>query len=247
MMKKLLIIAVIAISLALTTSTSAQYVTAEFLTNAADGTLNKIRMDKPGVPYSHGVEGVEAQFFIGASASRDFVLSLNQAKTKRAAIYDFSEVSSYANAPAWVYTNPVQTFKPFINVLGAYYAKENCQPDATGVYNCNFMTKMNSGYLTTSADRASYALLWNPEPIYERFVNSPENTSFVKVNYYKGLTGQEVFTIAPLPNCATRGNNFTCAETDVKRVVAGLEKTRGNSVTSAGQYVMPFTLVVRPK
>lgn len=243
-MKKLFFIAAIAISLTFSNTISAQYVTAEFKTYGADNiSLNRIRMDRPE-PYSHGIDGVEAQFF--SSGSRDLVIALNIAKTKRATVYDFSQVASYTNLPAWVTSTPVQTFKPFINVLQAYYAKENCAP-VNGVYNCDFVTKMNSGYLTASGDRATYALLWNPEANSSRKVNSPELTSFVNVNYQKDTLGAEVYTITPLPNCATRANLFTCAETDVKRVIAGLEKTSGKTVTSAGQYVMPFTLVVRPK
>jgi hypothetical protein len=247
MMKKLFILAVISICLGMTTNTFAQYVTAEFMTYGVDGTtLNKIRMDKPGIPYSNGVEGVEAQFYIGSSASRDLVIALNGSKAKRVTFYDFSEVASYTNAPAWIASSPVQTFKPFINVLKAYYAKESCAP-VDGIYNCNFVTRMNNGYLTATNDRASYALLFNPETESPRPVNSPESTSFVNVNYQKDALGKDVFTITPLPNCATRANNFTCAETEIKRVIAGLEKTSGKTVTGAGQYVMPFTLVVRPK
>jgi hypothetical protein len=253
-MKKLTIIfAAIAICLGITNNTFAQFVTAEFMELSSDGlTVNKVRMDRPE-PYSHNVDGVSAQFYIGSStSSRDLVIALNSSKAKRTAIYDFSEVSNYTNAPTWVYTNPIQTFKPFINVLKAYYAKENCKPNAEGVYNCNYQTGMNNGYLSASGDSASYALLWNPEARTDRKVNSPEKTSFVNVNYYKDAYKEE-FTITPLPNCATRANNFTCAEYDangnpiVKRVIAGLEKTSGKTVSSAGQYVMPFTLVVRPK
>ncbi|HEX8289418.1 MAG TPA: hypothetical protein VF556_15560 [Pyrinomonadaceae bacterium] len=244
-MKKLtFILAAIAICFGITSNISAQYVTAEFLNSSADGTLNKVRMDKPGVPYSHNVDGVTAQFYPGGS--RDLVIALNSSKAKRTTIYDFTAVSDYTNVPGWIYSTPVQTFKPFINVLEAYRAKENCAA-INGVYNCDFKTRMNNGYLSASGDNASYALLWNPEARTDRKVNSPEQTSFVNVNYYKGTDGKEVFTITPLPNCATRENNFTCGETDVKRVIAGLEKTSGKTVSSAGQYIMPFTLVVRPK
>lgn len=244
-MKKLTIImAAIAICFGITTNTFAQYVTAEFMTYGADGTsLNKVRMDKPGIPYSHGVDGVSAEFFSGGS--RDLVIRLDRAK--RTAIFDFSHISSYTNVPAWVSSNPLQPFKPQMNVLQAYKAKENCLPDINNVYNCNFVTRMNAGYLYASGDRATYALLWNPETQNPRPVNSPEYTSFVNVNYQKDALGKDVYTIIPLPNCATRTNNFTCAETDIKRVIAGLEKTSGRTVTGAGQYVMPFTLVVRPK
>lgn len=242
-MKKLTIIfAAIAICFGIITNTFAQYVTAEFMTYGADGTLNKVRMDKPGVPYSNGVDGVSAQFF--STGSRDLVIRLDRAK--RTAIFDFTEISSSANVPAWVYSNPLQSFKPHMNVLQAYYAKENCQP-VSGVYNCNFVTRTNAGYLYASGDKATYALLWNPETQNPRPVNSPEMTSFVNVNYQKDALGKDVFTITPLPNCDTRANNFTCGETDVKRVIAGLEKTSGKTVSSAGQYVMPFTLAVRPK
>lgn len=72
-------------------------------------------------------------------------------------------------------------------------------------------------------------------------------TSFVNVNYQRDALGKDVFTITPLPTCAVCANNFTCGESDVKRVIGGLEKTGGKTVSSAGQYVMPFTLVVRPK
>lgn len=247
-MKKLttIIFAALAICFGLTTETFAQYVTAEFMTYGADGTtLNKVRMDQPGVPYSNGVNGVSAQFFTGSTASRDLVIRLD--KASRTTIFDFTEVSSYTNVPAWIYSNPLQSFKPQMNILQAYYAKERCQPNSSGVYNCNFQTRMNAGYLYASGDRARYSLLWNPESTNNRPVNSPEKTSFVNVNYQKDALGKDVYTITPLPNCATRANNFTCSETDVKRVIAGLEKTSGNTVSSAGQYVMPFTLVVRPK
>lgn len=245
-MKKLtFIFAAIAVCFANATDTFAQYVTAEFLDFGADGiTLNKIRMDKPGVPYIHGVEGVSAQFY--STGSRDLVIALNSSKAKRSTTYDFREVADYTNAPAWVFSSPIQTFKPFINVLEAYRAKENCAA-VGGVYNCNFQTRMNNGYLSVSGDSATYALLFNPETTNNRPVNFPENTSFVNVNYYKGTDGKEVFTVTPLPNCATRENSFTCSETDTQRVVAGLEKTLRRSVTGAGQYVMPFILVVRPK
>lgn len=246
-MKKLttIIFAALAICFGLTTETFAQYVTAEFMTYGADSTtLNKVRMDQPGVPYSNGVDGVSAQFFTGGS--RDLVIRLDGSRT-RTAVFDFTEVSSYINAPAWIYSNPLQSFKPQMNVLQAYYAKENCQPDLNGVYNCNFITRTNAGYLYAGGDRATYALLWNPETTNPRPVNSPEKTSFVKVNYQKDSLGRDVFTITPLPNCATRENNFTCAADIPQRVIAGLEKTSGRTVSSAGQYVMPFTLVVRPK
>ena len=232
-MKNFLTIAVMAISLTLTINTFAQPVTAEFLTYDTNNVVQKVRMDRPGVPYSHGVEGVKAEFY--STGSRDLVIGLNIAKAKRTTIFDLTEVASYTNAPAWIYSSPVQTFKPYFNVLGAYYAKENCQPDAGGVYNCNYVGRMNAGYLTVSGDRASYAMLWNPQTTNNRPVNFPESTSFVNVNYYKGATGGEVFTITPLPNSSSG------------RTIAGLEKTSGKTVTSAGQYVMPFTLVVRPK
>ncbi|MBA4185429.1 MAG: hypothetical protein H0X49_15665, partial [Acidobacteria bacterium] len=120
-------------------------------------------------------------------------------KASRTTIFDFTEVSSYTNAPAWIYSNPLQSFKPQMNILQAYYAKENCQP-VSGIYNCNFQTRMNAGYLYASGDRARYSLLWNPESTNNRPVNSPEKTSFVNVNYQKDALGKDVYTITPLPN-----------------------------------------------
>jgi hypothetical protein len=222
------------------TPSSGNYVKAEFLTTGADGMLNKITMDT-ATPYEHGVNGVSAQFFIGGS--RDLVIQL--LNSQRFAWYDMSQVADATNAPNWVYT--IQPFKPQLNVLEAYKVKEDCQP-VDGIYNCDFKTRMNTGYMKVSGlSRTTFAVLWNPETENPRPVNSPEMTSFVNVNYYKGFDGQEVFTITALPNCATRANNFTCSETDTKRVIAGLEDTTGKTVRGAGQYVMPFTLVVRPK
>lgn len=247
MKKSNIILAAIAICFGIATNTYAQFVTAEFMDSGGAGgtTFNKVRMDRPGIPYSHNVDGVSAQFYSGGS--RDLVIALNSSKCKRTTTYDFTEVSDYTNIPTWIYSQAIQTFKPFINVLEAYRAKENCLPDINGVYNCDFKTRMNNGYLYASGDSATYALLFNPEAPNTRPVNSPEKTSFVNVNYYKGTDGKEVFTITPLPNCATRENNFTCSDTEVKRVIAGLEKTLRRTVSSAGQYVMPFTLIVRPK
>lgn len=237
-MKKLtLIFAAITICFGITTNTFAQYVTAEFLDFGADGSLNRVRMDKPGVPYTHGVEGVSAQFY--STGSRDLVIALNSSKAKRTTTYDFSHVADYTNMPAWVTSSPIQTFKPFINVLEAYRAKENCTTPASG---CNFKTRMNNGYLYASGDSASYALLFNPTARSDRKVNSPENTSFVNVNY-KVTDGKEVYTITPLPNEGVSSTGVAASG----RIIAGLEKTSGKTVTSAGQYVMPFTLVVRPK
>jgi len=241
-MKNLTIIfAAIAICFGITTNTFAQYVTAEFLTYGADGTtLNKVRMDKPGVPYSHNVDGVTAEFFSGGS--RDLVIRLNYSKCSRTATYEFSEVSSSLNIPAWWTNNSIQSFKPGMNVLEAYRAKENCVV-VNGVYNCNFKTRMNNGYLYASGDSATYALLFNPATTNNRPVNSPENTSNVNVNYYKGTDNKEVFTITPLPNEGTSASAVPASG----RIIAGLEKTKNRTVSSAGQFVMPFTLVVRPK
>ncbi len=167
-----------------------------------------------------------------SGGSRDLVIRLNYNKCSRTTTYDFSEVSSSLNIPAWWTNNSIQSFKPGMNVLEAYRAKENCVV-VNGVYNCNFKTRMNNGYLYASGDSATYSLLFNPTTT--RPVNSPEKTSYVNVNYYKGTDNKEVFTITPLPN-----------ETS-NRIIAGLEKTKNRTVSSAGQYVMPFTLVVRPK
>lgn len=222
------------------TPTSDVYVTAEFLNVGTDNTPSKITMDVSGNPYSHGVSGVEARFFAGGS--RDLVVRL--VNSTRYAIFNLTEVSSPLNSPAW--TSTPQWFRPGMNVLEAYRAKENCTPSG-GIYNCNLITRMNAGFLSVSGDSATYALLWNPETTNNRPVNSPESTSWVNVNYYRGLDNVETFTISPLPNCATRANNWTCPVGSTQRVIAGLERTKGKSVTGTGQYVMPFTMVVRPK
>ncbi len=77
MKKSTIILAAIAICFGITTNIFAQYVTAEFMTYGANGTtLNKVRMDQPGVPYSNGVNGVSAQFFLPAAQQAEIWLSV---------------------------------------------------------------------------------------------------------------------------------------------------------------------------
>lgn len=264
-MKKLTVIfATIAVCLGISGTTFAQKarptpsptpdatvnVTAKFEPIGTDGTtINRVTMDNYSIPYTHGVDAVAAQFHI--DTSRD--LTINLRTSTRTAWYDLSQVTSATagSKPAW--TVAPQRFNPGMNILEAYRAKENCTyqtPAGSGIYDCNFVTKLTTVNLVVSGYNYTYRLLWNPEPATSTPVNSPEMTSFVKVNYYKGLDNQEVFTITPLPNCATRANGFTCPDGVVQKPIAGLEATTtGNGrqrVTAAGQYVMPFTLVVRP-
>ncbi|MBA4185428.1 MAG: hypothetical protein H0X49_15660 [Acidobacteria bacterium] len=73
MKKSTIILAAITICFGITTNIFAQYVTAEFMTYGANGTtLNKVRMDQPGVPYSNGVNGVSAQFFYRQHSKQRF-------------------------------------------------------------------------------------------------------------------------------------------------------------------------------
>jgi hypothetical protein len=159
------------------------FVEAKFEPIGSDNTtVNKITMDK-ALSYVHGAEGVEARFF---GASRDLVIRLSN--STRSILVDMTEISNRtADTPSWVDTPFLS--KPHMNVLGAYYAKENCKTpvtdtDGNSVYNCDFITRTNGGSWYVSGG-VSYALLWNPETINPRPVNSPEKTSLVNVNYYK--------------------------------------------------------------
>ena len=207
-------------------------VTASFTYCAANDfacqAANRVRMDGD-IPYNNGQSGVTAVFNL-VSGSRDLTIQLNT--SQRLVIFDLIEMTSGVNAPSWISTP--QGVRPNINVLGAYYAKENCQPaPVTGNYNCNFVTRMNAGNWKVN-NNTTNALLWNPETTQQRPVNSPENTSNVNVNYIKDETG-EVFIITPLPNSASN------------RIIAGLEASNGKVVSGAGQYSMPFTLTVHVK
>jgi|GEM_PF-5767905 len=192
---------------------------------------NRVRNDKADA-YTDGVDGVSAEFFAGGS--RDLVFRLD--KSTRTLRFDFREVSWAGDGesvlPAWWYSSPQQNVKPQMNVLGAYYAKEQCGGAAT--CNENYVTRINAGQWKVSGYTTTYALLWNPTARTDRPVNYPEKTSAVNVNYIKDSAGER-FIITPLPN------------QDTSRYIAGLEAATSRTVSAAGQYVMPFTMTVRIK
>lgn len=215
---------------------NAQSVKAEFVFCAAGDLIcesnNRVRQDKVNAPYVDRIDGVEAVFYSGGS--RDLTISLTGSRTRTLRL-DFRDVAYYGNPqPSWWNTSPQQNVKPFINVLEAYKAKELCVPDASGTCNYNFVTRMNCGLWKAAGDtKTEYKLQWNPTSI-QPFINTPETTSEVNVNYIKDSNG-EVFIITPLPNASSG------------RIIAGLQSTLSRTDKAAGQYVMPFNLTVRFK
>jgi len=205
--------------------------TIEFVHCGADTTCeaaNRVRNDVAATPYANGVGGVSAVFNI-VSGSRDLTLSFSSTST-RFIRFDFRDPTYLGGAPSWWYTAPEQNVKPYLNVLGAFYAKEQCGTAAA--CNINYVTRMNAGNWKVSGSNDTYALLWNPSASATRPVNSPEDTSRVNVNYIKDASGER-FIITPLPNIASG------------RIIAGLEKTSGRTVSGAAQYQMPFTMTVK--
>lgn len=207
-------------------------VQAEFVQCGGDpncDSVNRVQQDIAGSPYVHGVDGVSAEFNL-ASGSRD--LTINMLTSHRAAVLDFSVmVNSGSVAPAWLMSSPRQTLKVFINVLGAYYAKQNCPAENA---TCDYQARMNIGGWKVSGDNSTYALLWNPTAV-NRPVNSPDTTSYVNVHYIRDEgNGSEAFVITPIPN-------------DEGYALAGLESTLRKTVAGVGQFDMPFMLTVRPK
>ncbi|MDQ4121213.1 MAG: hypothetical protein M3209_07190 [Acidobacteriota bacterium] len=192
-------------------------------------TANRVKQDRAGSPYVDAQEGVSAVFNL-ASGTKD--LTINLITSQRSVWFDFRDVAYYGNPqPSWWETAPQQNVKPHFNVLGAYKAKELCGTAAT--CNINFVTKMNSGNWRAAGNNTDYTLQWNPSST-QPFINTPETTSGVNVNYIKDSAG-EVFIITPLPNANS------------SRVIAGLQGTLSRTTTASGQYVMPFTLTVRFK
>ena len=127
-----------------------------------------------------------------------------------------------------------------MNVLGAYYAKEQCVVDSTGACVGNFQTRINAGQWSVAGNNnTTYALLWNPTAASTRPVNSPYSTSPVNVNYVRDAAGER-FTITPLPSSDCSAG--TACESDP--IIAGLEATSGRTVSAGGQYHMPFTMTV---
>jgi hypothetical protein len=190
---------------------------------AACEAANRVRNDFD-YPYTNGADGVSAVFNLG-SGSKDLTVGL--VTSQRSLWLDFTDhVTSSAAAPSWWSSAAVQNVKPFFNVLKAYRAKELCTSDPCDV---DFVTALNVGNWRAMGSTVDYALLWNPGAT-TRPVNSPETSSAVNVHYHKNGV-DESFTITPIAN-----NNGL--------VVAGLESTVRKSVTSAGQYIMPFTMTV---
>lgn len=191
---------------------------------------NRVRMDVDA-PYVDGESGVSAVFNV-ASGSQD--LTINLQVSQRAVTLDLSDPYMWYNdvgeyvVPSW-YATP-QSVKPTFNVLKAHDAKLTCADPFAG---CNFRTAMNAGGWKTSGDSAEYAMQWNPESTFRAVVNEQGPTSYVNVFYQKDGTG-DVYTITPIPN-ASGGP------------VSGVAKTVRRTTTNAGQYFMPYTLVVRPK
>ncbi len=188
---------------------------------------NRVRQDT-AAQYVHGQDGVSAEFNLG-SGSRD--LTINMLTSQRFVTLDFRVVvNEGTTVPAWWASTPQKTVKAFVNVLGAYYAKENCPPAAS---ECSYQARMNLGGWSVSGDNSSYALLWNPLAV-GRPVNSPATTSYVDVHYIRDDGSGEVFVITPIL-------------TGAGYALAGLEQTSKKVVKGAGQYNMPFALTVRPK
>jgi hypothetical protein len=149
-------------------------------------------------------------------------------------MFDLRDTWTPDAVPSWWATAPQQNVKPQMNVLGALYAKENC---ATPTAGCSFVTRLNAGlWKAAGVNNTTYAMLWNPTTTNPRPVNSPYRTSNVLVHYIQDGQG-ELFTITPMENGGTTEQS--------NLLVAGLEASRNQSVTGAGQYRMPFTLKVR--
>jgi hypothetical protein len=192
---------------------------------------NRVRQDKAGAPYVDGAEGVSAVFNL-VSGSKD--LTINLITSQRSVWLDFRNVSYYGNPhPAWWTTAPQQNVKAFFNVLGAYKAKEQCLADGTPTCNITFPTRMNAGNWRAAGYNTDYALQWNPTSV-QPYINTPEKTSAVNVNYIKDAAG-EVFIITPVLNISS------------SRIIAGLQGSQSRTTTAAGQYEMPFTMTVRLK
>jgi hypothetical protein len=193
---------------------------------------NRVRSDGDG-SYTNGSQGVSAVFNL-VSGSRDLTFSSGT----RSVTFDFSEAFYTMNAPSWWYASPVQSIKPFMNVGGAYFAKEQCGTATT--CNINYVTRLNAGqWSIPGSSKTTYAILWNPDPDQPRPVNSPYSTSPVNVNYVKDSSGER-FIITPLQS-SDCGVGSSC---EADPIIAGLEVTSGRSVTSGGQYHMPFTMTV---
>lgn len=185
--------------------------------------------------YVNGVAGVSAGFYL--NGSNDFIIRLD--RSTRTMRFDFRDAAYEVGAPAWWYTSPQQDIKPLMNVLGAYNAKLQCASGAA-TCNVNYTTRINAGQWKAGGDsNSTYAILWNPTARADRPVNSPFLTSAVNVNYVKDAAGER-YIITPLPSQSCTAGT-AC---EIKPYIAGLEKTSGKAVSAAGQYHMPFRMVV---
>ncbi len=193
---------------------------------------NKVRQDSPN-DYVDGVDNVSAVFNLD-SGSNDLTVNLNS--SSRTSILDLFDVI-YGNPPTW-HRYP-QNVKWHINVRQAYLAKGYC-----GTTPCSMPTVMGSTITKVSGASASYNLGWNPNSI--RPINSndydppsPYNTSPVTVVYDK-VDGVETWTVTP-------DKQDIYVNSTLKNVpVAGLADI-SNKGGPAGQYIVPFTLIARPK
>lgn len=191
--------------------------------------INRVRMDT-AASYVDGDAGVSAVFNRG-SGSED--LTINLITSQRSVWFDFGNpYNSYNNAgqyvvPSWFATP--QIVKPHFNVLRAYKAKLECGDAAAG---CDYQTAMNAG--NWNVDGIEYAMQWNPESTFKAVVNEQGPTSYVNVHYQDNGSG-DVFTITPIPTPLSG------------LPISGLAKTVRKTTSNAGQYVMPFKLVVQPK
>lgn len=191
---------------------------------------NRVRQDMDA-DYVHGENSVTAEFQLG-SGSRDLTIGLPT--TSRAVILDFSvQVHQGSVEPSFRGSSPAQLVKAYINIRGAYYAKENC-PAASAV--CDCVTHAGMGNWRANGDnQTDYAVLWHPEAPASRPINSPELTSNVNVRYYRDYNGTgEAFVITTIPK-------------DGGYSLSGLEAKKRKLTSGAGQYDMPFTLIARPK
>lgn len=183
---------------------------------------NRVRSDVNRA-YVNGSEGM-AITFQTLSGSND--LTIDFGGSSRTVTYDLTEMSAAGNpTPSWV-SQPI-ALKPFINVLGAYNAKLQCNGAPT--CDINYVTGMNGGGF--AINRINYRVQWHPTSV-QPYINTPEVTSAVNVHYVKDTTG-ESYTITPLPNSSS------------SRFIAGLQGETSKSTTAGGQYMMPFTLTVR--
>ena len=190
---------------------------------------NRVRQDTPS-DFVHGENSVSAQFQLG-SGSRDLTIGLNT--TSRGVFMDFTvQVHQGAVEPPFRAGSPVQRVSPYVNIRGAYFAKENC-PETSEV--CDYVTHAAMGNWRADGDNTDYTIFWYPAAPAVRPVNNPELTSEVNVRYYRNFNGTgEMFVITTIP----KAGGYS---------LSGLEAKQRKQVYEAGQYDLPFTLTARFK